>query len=391
MNLSLKEMEQPLDLRKQKICLENQSNYAREEIKRMEEKIREEFQRIQEMANQWKDIADQKENQREKIIFNEKTSCDKSFQSFENSGEKTVNEENFPVLKKMLESPDIKKDETCEKEHYPLLKKGLLEKYYPNTKFEKISSSVERSYPTLKKRLLEESITLKDEEKKYTEKNVSILPKKDGDQMPQDDKVVFQTIKDVIPENKCLFKTIDIIERQKCLESAIPESTENKQENIEEKMEYEVEKDEENNVENVQTCLENQIASEVNYPKKCTRKISKRQVGFGYIALYQNKNGQVNKFTLATFSETVTVKNCEKMFFEKLECLMIKFNLTTVYILKEDNAKLKKSRPYLIPFKLNKKCLKCVKCNKTSCTVGRVAYYFETFHRVTYNECEYKI
>lgn len=381
------------------------SNSTREEIKKIEEQILEEFKRIQEMADKWKNIANTKEQKKsttypvlkkylisgitdktftlkEKGVVNqeenikEKTSTENRYPLLKNMlKEKTSTEEN-PLLKKMLiaENPNTKMEEkgsSTEKENHHILKKRLLVNSYPNTVFEHSTTLKEQDEDATPKRLAEKEET-------DPEKNENTLSEKDDEnKMNSDNKLVFENIENVINESIVNPETTERVAKQEWQQN--PDTTENIEENMEE--------DEKNE----QVCSGNQVSSKINHQKKCTKKISKRKVNFGYIAIEQNMNGKIHKFTLSTFTETVTVKNCENCFFEKLEFYMIKFDLSTVYILKEDYAKLKKNKPYLKQFKLKKKALKCKKCKKSSCTVGRVAYYFENFHRINFNECEFRL
>lgn len=210
----------------------------------------------------------------------------------------------------------------------------------------KHSLSSTEHYPMLKKRLLSD-----------IQQKESQLEEKTGEK----DGIKAQTAVQKIPSNEIELKNYITPESEKS-------------------------SDDENTAENVklkrkQTIFKNRV-------KKCTRQISKRQAAFGYVAVDRNKKGQIYKFSLGTFTELLTIKNCEGRFFEKLEKYMIELNLNYVYMIKDKKSKLEKNKRCIKPFMLKNVSDTCKKCKQNNCTAGKVSFYFVYFHRVNFFNCE---
>lgn len=230
----------------------------------------------------------------------------------------------------------------------------------------KHSLSSTDNYPTLKKRLLSD---IQQKESQLDEKTEA------NDETGENDGIKAQTEVQKTPRNEMKFEPIKQIIPENELKNFIQDNTP--------KYTTKSKKSSDHNNINYARCERISFRA-----KKCTKKMSKRQAGFGYVAVDRNKKGQIYKFSLGTFTELVTVKNCEGKFFEKLEKYMIKLNLNYVYMIKDKNSKLEKSKRCIKPFMLKNISDTCKKCKQNNCTAGKVTFYFVYFHRVNFFNCE---
>lgn len=139
----------------------------------------------------------------------------------------------------------------------------------------------------------------------------------------------------------------------------------------------------------IKNCQENKSLVLKIKRKKFIETISKRQIDFGYAAINKNDRGEIDTFSLGTFTNLVTIKNCDKKFSKKMKLYKKKFNLKTIFMLKDKNLKIKKNKIGIKYFNLNK-IYKCIKCKKSSCTAGKVSFYFKHFHGITFTDCDFK-
>lgn len=346
------------------------STPMKKQIQLMEEKIQEEFKAIQQMTDNLKNLTNniiKKENEyktNQEISTLEEKCSSSSFNS-------------YPTLKRRLlssiEENNSNLEEKCASNNfnnYPTLKRRLLlSTEEENSNFEENKSVIQ--YPIFKKLLTGESSTnLKNVSNKQlnmaeSDENNNIEVKNAlSEEKLSDETIKFEPVENIVPESELNFTENEV--------SKNDEITENMEKNIECKSEE-----------------SSQLLSKVNFKKKKrTRKFRNRKVGFGYVAVDRNKNGEIHKFSLGTFTEIVTIKNCKGNFFEKLEHYMQKFNLSYVYMIKEKNSKLEKNKRCIKTFNLKNISDKCARCKQINCTAGRVSFYFVHFHSINFYDCE---